>query len=161
MANEESEGVEGSLKRVKRPSRSKTKSVNVPPVSTPMRMRCLLANRYPAPTFIRSTQCVQHELHAIAVLESRGVFDGCFAGAQRFDNRDRERSETPGPTALAHALGHVVLFHLHRTPRPRAGRRKPELARLFDHHRGLRAVDLEAVLILSGFDYRDRSRAGC
>src|ERR1043165_3433159 len=160
MANEGSEGVEGILKSVKRPSCSKTKSVNVPPVSTPMRMRCLLANRYPAPTFIRSTQCVQHELYSIAVLKSRGIFDGCFAGAQGFDNRDRERGETPGPTTLAHTLGHVVLFHLHRTPRARAGRRKPELAGLFNPQRALRAITLEPVLVLSRLDHGDRSAAG-
>src|ERR1043166_7867666 len=109
MANEGSEGVEGILKSVKRPSCSKTKSVNVPPVSTPMRMSCLLANRYPAPTFIRSTQRVQHELHSIAVLKSRGIFYGCSSSAHDFNDRDGERSEAPGPTTRPHALGHVVL----------------------------------------------------
>jgi len=37
IATEGSAGVEGSLKIWRRPCRSKTKSVNVPPVSTPMR----------------------------------------------------------------------------------------------------------------------------
>src|ERR1041384_5459205 len=143
MANEESEGVEGSLKRVKRPSRSKTKSVNVPPVSTPMRMSCLLANRYPAPTFVRSAQCIQHELHSIAVFKSRGIFDGCSARAHDFDDRDCECSEASGPTTGAHSLGHVVLFDLHRTPRARADGRKPELAGFFNHQRALHAVNLE------------------
>lgn len=108
IANEGSEGVEGSLKSVTRPSRSKTKSVKVPPVSTPMRklelwsllfglcilnLLCLfvgksLLDRYPAPTFIRSAQCVQHELHSIPVFKSRGVFYGCSSGSQDFDDRD-------------------------------------------------------------------------
>src|ERR1044072_1316388 len=38
IASDGSEGVEGSLKRLRRPSCSKTKSVNVPPVSTPTRV---------------------------------------------------------------------------------------------------------------------------
>src|ERR1041385_1032495 len=105
MANEGSEGVEGILKSVKRPSCSKTKSVNVPPVSTPMRMSCLLANRYPAPTFIRSTQCVQHELHSIAVFKSRGIFYGCSSGAHDLDDRACKRSAAPGPTSCAHEIG--------------------------------------------------------
>src|SRR5689334_14455256 len=158
MASDGSDGVEGSLKRLKRPSRSKTKSVNVPPVSTPMRMSCLLANRYPALTFIRSTYRIQHELHTIAVFKSRSVFHSCFARPHRFADSDRKRGEAPGPTTLAHALRHVVLVHLHRTPRAGAGRRTPKLAGLLDHQRALRAVDLEPVLMLSRLDYRNRRR---
>src|SRR5829696_6745095 len=45
-------------------------------------------HRNPAPTFIRSTYCIQHELHSIAVLKSRGVFHGCFACPHRFTNGD-------------------------------------------------------------------------
>src|SRR5215213_5361235 len=116
MASEGSEGVEGSLKRLRCPSRSKTKSVKVPPVSTPMRIVVLLANRYPAPTFIRSANCIKHELYAVTVLKRRRVFDGRPAGPQRFADRDRERGKTPGPASFAHALSHVILLDLHRTP---------------------------------------------
>src|ERR1043165_3275743 len=90
IASDGSDGVEGSLKRLRRPSCSKTKSVNVPPVSTPTRMSPLLVNRYPAPSFVRSANRVEHELYSITVFKSCGVFYGSFSGAHRFANRDRE-----------------------------------------------------------------------
>src|SRR6201988_4386524 len=133
IASDGSEGVEGSLKRLRRPSCSKTKSVKVPPVSTPTRMSPLLVNRYPAPPFIRSADRIKHNLHSITIFKSRRVFYARFSGPHRFANRDRESGKASRPATLAHPLGHVVLVHLYRTPCPRAGWRTPELTRFFNH----------------------------
>src|SRR6185295_13546061 len=148
IASDGSAGVEGSLKRLRRPSCSKTKSVNVPPVSTPTRMSRLLANRYPAPTFIRSANCIKHELNSIAIFKSCGVFHSCSAGTQGFANRNGECGKASRPASFAHSLGHVILVHLHRTPCPRAGGRTPELAGFFNHQRAFSAVNLEPVFVL-------------
>ena len=81
--------MEGSLKSCRRPSRSKTKSVNVPPVSTPMRGLTLSLtepNCQPSTHSHSSARMrIEHELNSIAILKSRGIFDDCFSGSHRFD----------------------------------------------------------------------------
>src|SRR6185369_3802864 len=129
------------------PSCSKTKSVKVPPVSTPIRIG-LPTNVHPAAALVRLAQSVEHDLNAIAILETGRVFDRLPAAAQRLDDTARKRGEATRPTTLAHALSHVVLIDLHRTPLPRTSRRTPQLAGLFNHQRALGAVDLEPVFIL-------------
>src|SRR5262249_36876534 len=114
---------------------------------------------YPATTLIRGTNRIEDELHAVTVFKGRRIFNLGPAAAQCFTDRDGERSETSGPASLAHALGHVVLIDLHRPPRTRSGRRAPQLTRLFNHQRALRAVNLETVLILARLNHRDRRRA--
>src|SRR5690349_15323365 len=108
----------------------------------------LVTDVHPAAALIRLTQCIEHDLNAITVLETRRVFHRLLTCPQRFDEATRKRSEAARPTTLTHALGHVVLIDLHRTPLPRTGRRTPQLTRLFNHQRALRAVDLDAVFIL-------------
>src|SRR5215207_497426 len=152
MASEGSEGVEGSLKRLRRPSRSNTKSVNVPPVSTPTRMTCLLANCHPAPTFIRRANGIQNKLNSITIFKCRGIFNDRFSGTHCFHYRDGECRETARPTSFAHTFGRVVLLHLNRPPRSRAGRRKPQLTSLFRHQRAFSAVYLDPVLVLARFN---------
>src|SRR5689334_3190554 len=104
---------------------------------------------YPATTLIRSTNCIQHELHAITVRKCRRVFDGRASRAQRFADGHGERRKTSGPTAFAHALGHVVLIDLHRTPRTRSGRREPQLASLLNHQRAFGPITLKPVFVLA------------
>src|SRR5215208_1395011 len=113
MALEGSAGVDGILKRLVLPFSSKTKSVKVPPVSTPT---CLPTDVHPTTALIRLTDCVEDQLHAITILETRSAVHHLPATPQRLDNTARKRRKPARPTALTHPLGHVVLIDLHRTP---------------------------------------------
>src|SRR5690349_7982252 len=119
----------------------------------------LPTNVHPAAAVVRLAQRIEHDLNAIAIRETRRVFHRLLPCTQRLDDATRKRGEATRPATLAHSLGHVILIDLHRTPLPGTSRRTPQLARLFNHQRALRAVDLEPVFILPRLDHRKRRGA--